>query len=180
MYRRHKSTALRHPATHLSDEVQRVSGWDDGGQPIEKAYVVDRGVVARHIGLEHELRGGRSSHDLSNGHLRATVALRYATFSDMGRFRPYSSQPNGMRVIGHCRKRSFFSLSTTGCDFLGASLAEECREGRVTDCVPRVLSPRWRRGCASSEQDRHENRSPLKSPDLGFLATIATPLVAFD
>jgi hypothetical protein len=31
---------------------------------------------------------------------------------DMGRFCPYSSQLNGMPIIGHCRKRSFFFLST--------------------------------------------------------------------
>jgi hypothetical protein len=31
---------------------------------------------------------------------------------NMGRFCPYSSQLNGMPIIGHCRKRSFFSLST--------------------------------------------------------------------
>ena len=30
----------------------------------------------------------------------------------MGRFLPYSSQLNGMRVIGHCRKRSFNCLSS--------------------------------------------------------------------
>ena len=35
---------------------------------------------------------------------------------DMGRFRPYSSRLNGMRVIGHCRKLSFFSLSTRWLD----------------------------------------------------------------
>jgi hypothetical protein len=29
----------------------------------------------------------------------------------MGRFRPYSSRLNGMRVIGHCRKPSFNCLS---------------------------------------------------------------------
>jgi len=32
-----------------------------------------------------------------------------------GQFCPYSSQLNRMPIIGHCRKRSFFSLSTDPC-----------------------------------------------------------------
>jgi len=33
----------------------------------------------------------------------AEVGQQFALCPDMGRFRPYSSRLNGMRVIGHCR-----------------------------------------------------------------------------
>ena len=55
----------------------------------------------------------------------------------MGRFRPYLSRLNGMRVIGHCRKRSFFCLSTnpdgpfTVVDFVVTS-AQRGATGRIT------------------------------------------------